>query len=203
MLTADISEIGRHRFARDGTGVRTLVCFAGCPLRCRYCLNPYTWDGTKEPKTYSVSELIDAVSVDSVYFQATGGGVTFGGGEPLLHANFIREFMESAPRTWSYAIETSLAVPFANAAVVAKGSSLFIVDVKTFDPHAYDAYTGGDVRLIKENIEQLVTLVGAERILARVPAIPDYTDTASQARTVDELRDMGITAVDIFDYVVP
>jgi len=57
---ASISAIGRHRFDIDGKGIRTLIVFSGCPLRCKYCINPYTWDGTKTSCKYSVDELITA-----------------------------------------------------------------------------------------------------------------------------------------------
>lgn len=42
--TAPVAAIARHRLTTDGQGVTTLVAFAGCPLRCRYCLNPHTLD---------------------------------------------------------------------------------------------------------------------------------------------------------------
>lgn len=46
----------------------------GCPLRCAYCFNPFTWDGSVEPKKYSIDELYEEVKLDNLYFLATGGG---------------------------------------------------------------------------------------------------------------------------------
>lgn len=203
MQTAEIFAIERHRIERDGSGVRTLVGFAGCPLRCRFCINPHSWSGTGKAKHYSVEELMETVSVDSVYFAATGGGVTFGGGEPLLHANFIAEFIKSAPNTWNFAIETSLAVPFSCVETAAHTGALFIVDVKTLDADIYHAYTGGDVYLLKENLARLLELVGSERILARVPEIPHYADASSADKTAAALRRMGVTAIERFVYREP
>ena len=92
MATAEISAIERLRCGTDGEGIRTLIGFSGCPLRCKYCPNKFTYDGSHKPKEYTVSELIEKVKIDKIYFAATRGGITFGGGEPLLHEKFIEEF---------------------------------------------------------------------------------------------------------------
>ena len=65
----------------------------GCPLRCAYCLNPYSWDQSVEPKSYTVDELYNEVKRDNIYFLSTGGGLVFGGGEPLLHSAFLSELI--------------------------------------------------------------------------------------------------------------
>lgn len=49
----------------------------GCPLRCAYCFNPFTWDGSVEPKKYSIDELYEEVKLDNLYFLATGGELSF------------------------------------------------------------------------------------------------------------------------------
>ena len=71
--------IARHRLQTDGQGVSTLVAFHGCPLHCRYCLNPQSLDKGKFGKRYDCMTLYEEVRVDELYFLATGGGVTFGG----------------------------------------------------------------------------------------------------------------------------
>ena len=84
--------ISRHRLAIDGEGVTTLVAFHGCPLRCKYCLNPHSLSKDTQCIERSVEKLIDEVRIDQLYFLATGGGITFGGGEPLLNSAYIKEF---------------------------------------------------------------------------------------------------------------
>ena len=88
--------IERHRLLTDGIGVTTLVGAYGCPLRCKYCINPHAWnpDTLNRTPLLTPSALSDKVKIDELYFLSTGGGVTFGGGESLLHANFIRAFRE-------------------------------------------------------------------------------------------------------------
>ena len=76
----------------DGDGITTLVAFHGCTLRCKYCLNPQCLNEEFVCRVVTPTELYDEVSIDDLYFTATGGGVTFGGGEPLIRSSFIREF---------------------------------------------------------------------------------------------------------------
>ena len=91
-----VVEILRYRVGTDGTGIRTLIIVEGCPLRCRHCINPETWDGTETIKEYSLEELYDEIKIDDIYFQATNGGITFGGGEPVLYAEFIANFINGS-----------------------------------------------------------------------------------------------------------
>ena len=76
--------ICRHRLYTDGEGVSTLVAFHGCPLRCRYCLNSQVLEHEEDSQYYDCTSLYDQVKMDELYFLATGGGITFGGGEPCL-----------------------------------------------------------------------------------------------------------------------
>ena len=89
--TFPLLSLNRHRMATDGEGVTTLVAGAGCPLHCKWCINKkILQEGT--PQFVTAEELFERVKVDNLYFMASGGGITFGGGESLLYADFIREF---------------------------------------------------------------------------------------------------------------
>ena len=102
--------LSRLRMGTDGTGVTTLVAGAGCPLRCRWCINRRLLrDAPAEPVT--AQELLNRVRIDDLYFRASGGGVTFGGGESMLHAPFLRRFRELCPGDWKISAETSLDLP--------------------------------------------------------------------------------------------
>ena len=78
-LFMPVMAIARHRMATDGVGVTTLVVSQGCPLQCKWCINPYTWSGDRKAKRYTPQELLDTLKIDDLYFRATGGGITFGG----------------------------------------------------------------------------------------------------------------------------
>ncbi|MDE6542088.1 MAG: 4Fe-4S cluster-binding domain-containing protein, partial [Muribaculaceae bacterium] len=77
-LRAKIIGIARHRLSTDGDGVTTLVAFHGCPLRCRYCLNPQSLGEGGCFRWYSPEQLYAAARIDELYFISTNGGVTFG-----------------------------------------------------------------------------------------------------------------------------
>ena len=200
-MTAQILSVNRLRFGTDGNGIRTLVGFMGCPLRCKYCINPMSWNSTLKGKSLTPMELYNKIKVDSIYFLASGGGVTFGGGEPLLHAEFIKEFIEIAPKEWSFNIETSLSVPFENIELVSSKIDLFIVDIKSMDKDIYNSYTGSYLDLALDNLKKLLKAVGSEKIMVRVPIIECYADEKSQESSVKLLTEMGITKIDTFEYI--
>ena len=110
-MVAPFIGINRHRLVTDGKGVTTLVAFSGCPLRCKYCLNDQCHDPERIATTLSPQQLLDQVMVDNLYFLATGGGICFGGGEPLLHSEFIHQFCTMKVAEWRISLETSLNVP--------------------------------------------------------------------------------------------
>ena len=193
--------ISRHRMGTDGAGVTSLVAGAGCPLACRYCINARLLrEAPAEPVT--AEELLARVRVDDLYFRATGGGVTFGGGEPLLHAAFLLRFRELCPDEWHLSVETSLAVSKGQVEIASRAADSFIVDCKDMDPEIYRRYTGGDGARMAENLTALLALVGSGRVLVRVPHIPGFNTAADQQRSAEKLRALGVTRLDLFDYVI-
>ena len=185
----------------DGEGVTTLVAGAGCPLLCRWCINKKIL-AEAPAENISPSELLERVRIDDLYFQVTGGGITFGGGESLLHAPFIRAFSDICPSEWKIYAETSLSVPEENVDLAVEAVSFFIVDCKDMNADIYKSYTGADPELMKRNLRRLMDLAGPERIRVRVPLIPQYNKAADQERSVSELRAMGIENIEIFDYII-
>ena len=194
--------IRRHRLATDGEGVTTLACFWGCPLRCRYCLNPYCLDESFKGEMLTPQTLYERVRIDDLYFRAAGGGVTFGGGEPLLQIPFLREFRALCGKDWRLYAETSLNVPFSAVEAAADIFDGFIVDVKDTNPDIYRRYTGRDNAQMLKNLAWLLDAVGASNVLVRLPLIPNFNteDDRSKSRTL--LSDMGATRFDEFDYVI-
>ena len=150
----------------------------------------------------TAGKLLDRVIADDLYYQATGGGITFGGGEPLLHADFIREFRQICPSYWKITAETSLFVPRNYLAAVTDAVDLFIVDCKDMNEEIYRKYTGEDASVMKENLDFLLSRKGCESVLVRVPLIPEYNTRSDQEKSIGKLRAMGITNIDVFDYVI-
>lgn len=194
--------ISRLRMTTDGEGITTLVCAWGCPLRCKYCLNKFTWDEKTKITRYTPQELYDKVRLDSLYFKATGGGVTFGGGEPLLYADFFPEFRTLCGTSWKLYTETSLYVPEESIRIAAQVMDGFIVDIKDTNPEIYHAYTEQDVTRAMENLRLLITLTDPEKIRVRLPLIPGYNTEEDRTRSESILQDIGITDLDKFKYIV-
>ena len=192
--------ISRLRIGTDGEGIRTLVAAHGCPLRCKYCLNPHSWSNKGRVKEWSVEKLAETLQVDNLYFLATGGGVTFGGGEPLLYAEFIKEFVDYMNHKWNIALETSLNVPRSAVEEVLGSVDKYIVDIKTVDNDIYSAYTGGDSRLAWDNLTFLLTKVPQENVRVRIPHIPDFTDEKVVELAVEKVKELGVEDIEVFTY---
>ena len=198
--TASIVGISRHRISIDGKGVTTLVAFAGCPLRCRYCLNPHSWNGKAEVHSFTPQQLYEYVKLDQLYFLATGGGLTFGGGEPLLQPDFIADFRSVCGDDWNLTLETSLNVPLPNWKKLLPVVNDYIVDIKDMNPQIYQRYTGKDNEMVIQNLQFLLDHVGAEHVLVRVPHIPDYNTDEDVRKSREKLMSMGVTRIDEFTY---
>ena len=76
MKTAPLICIDRHRLTIDGEGVTTLVAFHGCPLRCKYCLNPQCLGADGVWQEVDTELLMANVEMDNLYFLATAGGIS-------------------------------------------------------------------------------------------------------------------------------
>ena len=77
----------------DGPGVRVVVFFQGCALRCKYCHNPDTW-AQNMGEEYTAEELVRKIKRFKPYFERSGGGVTFSGGDPLRQPEFLLEVLK-------------------------------------------------------------------------------------------------------------
>lgn len=200
-MEAPLIGIARHRLTTDGDGVTTLVAFHGCPLRCRYCINDRCHDASKVWRTVTPEQLINEVGIDNLYFLATGGGVTFGGGEPLLYSEFIESFATQCPPQWTINIESSLYVPRYHLQRVLPYVWAFLIDIKDTNPNIYKAYTGQDNLLALDNLRWLMQHDGmAERVTVRLPHIPHHNTADDIAASRELLTEMGVTKFDEFDY---
>ena len=199
---ADFIAIARHRIQTDGEGVTTLCGFYGCPLRCKYCLNPQSFSDNTKRISLSPAELFDRVRIDDLYFVATNGGVTFGGGEPLMHPEFLTEFKSLCGDKWHLSVETSLNVHESAVKLAAEAIDFFIVDIKDMNPDIYQKYTSVSNERVIKNLALLISLVPSERVLIRVPLIYEYNTERDREKSVKFLREMGFTRFDLFEYKI-
>lgn len=197
---AKVIGISRHRLSTDGDGVTTLVAFHGCPLRCRYCLNPQSLGGSKRFHEYSAEELYEVTRIDELYFIATNGGVTFGGGEPCLRPKFICEFRKLCGPDWQLNLETSLNVPTANVEALLPVVNTLIIDIKDMNPDIYRSYTGESNDLVVDNLRLIAAAGRQHDCIIRIPHIPGYNTDADRNAARRALETLGFDRFDLFTY---
>lgn len=138
--------IQHHRITTDGAGITTLVGFHRCPLSCSYCLNSQCNIENGFSRWITPQTLFDELLKDDIYFRATGGGITFGGGEPLLQYEFIKKFKSILDKhnfipneafvqdKWKIAVETSLNVALESLQTLQEVVEEYIIDIKDINP---------------------------------------------------------------------
>lgn len=201
--------ISLHRMGIDGNGITTLVAFMGCPLKCRYCLNDqchtslYESDGKslrRGIQMLSPKELYNLVEIDNIYFQATGGGICFGGGEPTMNADFIIEFAKLCPKNWKLTIETSLRCSVQTVKTLSTCIDEWIVDVKDMNDSIYENYTNVASNIAKQ-LQNLKKLVPLHRIIIKVPLIPNFNTKADVDSSIGILKGMGFENIVQITYI--
>lgn len=204
-MTGDIMSVSRLRMATDGKGVSTLVAFFGCPMKCRYCINNACHEDERTVfgatrAEYKPEELLEVLRRDEIYYLMTGGGVVFGGGEPLLQSAFIHEVCRLMDSRWARRIETSLNVPWRSVEPVLEDIDEWIIDIKDMNGEIYKDYTGANNEKLIQNLQQLKNDVPAERLHIRVPRISGYNTENDVQGSVEEIRDLLAVEPEIFEY---
>ena len=197
---SSILGVSRLRMGTDGNGIRTLVAFHGCTMHCRFCLNPQSLNSEAKVRKMSPEEVMEELKKDELYYIATKGGVTFGGGEPFLNSKFIKKVLDLGAKEWDVAVETSLNVPRAYIEPLLPYIDEYIVDVKDMNDTIYRRYARRSNKLVKSNLKWLIDNGLADNILCRIPLIPGYNDKTHQERSKEELTKMGIRRFDLFTY---
>lgn len=197
---AEIMGINRHRMGTDGKGISTLITFYGCPLNCKYCLNPQC-KSESTPCTYiEPNDLVNLLMVDDIYFKSTGGGIVFGGGEPLLNAEYIKEVCDLVPLQWKIRIETSLNIKWDKIELLLPYIDQWIIDIKDSNTEIYKNYTGVDNLKVYDNVLRLSHKTDKEKLLIRIPKIPNYNTEKNIQESVKLYSNLG--NIDIFNYKI-
>jgi pyruvate formate lyase activating enzyme len=227
-----------QRFStHDGPGIRTVIFYKGCPLRCDWCSNPESqdfdyslmfdrklcksfgdclkqntnyltanekgilidWTAVSNPELLanvciskalsvsgeekSIEKIIQEIKKDSLFFQQSGGGVTFSGGEPLSQGPELELLLDELNRLEiDVAIETTLHVPWQNIERCLGKIGTFLVDLKHTDFAKFKEYTGGSSELVLANLRKLAVLGGI--IVIRVPVIPGFNHTFQEMKEI-------------------
>ncbi|MGA8266015.1 MAG: glycyl-radical enzyme activating protein [Ignavibacteriaceae bacterium] len=182
----------------DGPGIRTTVFLKGCPLNCQWCHNPESRYSAVEQSNsenlkkilnlplsdtkntiglvVTADEVMKEVLKDSLFYEESGGGVTFSGGEPMMQPEFLYTLLCRCKEKGIHtAIDTSGYASTESFKRISEVTDSFLFDLKIIDNKLHIKYTGVPNRLIHENLTTLDDLGKELRI--RIPLIPGITDT--------------------------
>ena len=227
MRKAAVFNIMRYS-VHDGPGIRTTVFFKGCPMSCKWCHNPESMEqkpqrvfnakkcvmckqcagdncptGARETIGYeiTISELMKEINKDSLFYEQSGGGVTFSGGEPFFQTEFLLEALDNCREAYiNTAIDTSGFCDTENLLKAAETANYFLYDVKFIDSEKHREYCGVPNDLILENLKHLA---GAKtKLLIRIPVIPTINDGITEMTGIfDFIKDFNnIEAIHLLPY---
>ncbi len=174
-----------QRFSiHDGPGIRTTVFFQGCPLQCAWCHNPEGIPQLLESsgmgahhssiKKYSIDQLMEEILKDKIFYEESGGGVTFSGGEPLMQTEFlIRILKQLSKENIHSTVDTSGYAPPEIFNEVIQLADLILFDLKIVDNKKHELYTGTGNSLIHNNLAHLTDSKIPFRI--RIPLVNKIT----------------------------
>jgi len=210
----DIKKFALH----DGPGIRTTIFLKGCPLRCWWCHNPESikqipQNGNSISKgncedsvnsltrKYNVEEVYDIIKKDLVFYDESGGGATFSGGEPLIQVFFLEEILQVCKdNSISTTVDTCGYVPTDSFMKIYNYTDLFLYDLKLFNDELHKKYTGVSNKSILENLEYLNSVNA--NIIVRIPLIPDITDTKENLKSISNylLNLNNVNRIDLLPY---
>lgn len=148
----------------------------------------------------SVTTVMNTVGRDVVFFDESGGGVTFSGGEPLTQPEFLEALLREAKvRGLHTAVDTSGMAPWDALHSIAGLTDLFLYDLKIVDDDWHRRFTGASNRTILDNLRRLAASHPAVRV--RFPLVPGITDDEENVRAVGVLvRSLGLRMIDVLPY---
>ncbi|MBQ7924001.1 MAG: glycyl-radical enzyme activating protein [Clostridia bacterium] len=180
-----------QRFSiHDGRGIRTIVFFKGCYMRCAWCCNPESqeydiqtmMENGKEKvvgKDVTVGEIMPEILADVNYYRRSGGGVTLSGGEILAQHAFARDLLRACKENGLHtAVESTGYAEFEKIQEILPYLDLYLMDIKHMDSAKHKEYTRAGNELILENAKKIAQS-GVELII-RTPVVPTFNDTAEE-----------------------
>ncbi len=186
-----------QRFSiHDGPGIRTIVFFKGCFMRCAWCCNPesqsyeiQTMTENGKVKTVgrdvTVAELLPELLADEPYYRRSDGGITLSGGEILGQADFARDLLRACKAQGLHAaVESTANAPFEDIEKILPYLDLYLMDIKHMDSAKHKEYTGAPNERILENAVRIAKS-GVELII-RTPVVPTFNDSAEEIRAISK-----------------
>ncbi|MGH4138736.1 [formate-C-acetyltransferase]-activating enzyme [Clostridium sp.] len=227
-MKACILNIQRYSL-HDGDGIRTIVFFKGCPLKCPWCSNPEsisfepqtvkmeskcihcdhcsfdvdecpTGAITQFGKYMTVEDVVTEVQKDMIFYRTSSGGVTLSGGEVLSQSAFAIELLKQLKSLGiNTAIETSGQGNTQSLIELAAYLDLILFDLKIMNKEKAKLILGSNINLIQNNIRTLVKL--NKKVIPRVPLIPGYTtDDENINEIINFVKSLNLTEIHILPF---
>ena len=197
----------------DGPGIRSVLFFKGCPLRCAWCSNPESQAPGIQPaedpalggKLSSIDETMEICLQDRAFYEESGGGVTLSGGEALSQAGFAGALLVRLGEEGIHrAMETSGHAPARTFARIAAQLELVLFDIKHHHQGRHREGTGVGMERILGNFRAALAAAATGRgpkVLPRIPVIPGYNDSPDDAAGFASLlREAGADSVQLLPF---
>ena len=134
-------------------------------------------------KEYTVDEVMREIVKDKAFYETSGGGVTFSGGECMLQIEFLTKILKACKENGIHtAVDTAGHVPYERFEQILPYTDLFLYDVKCFDSDKHRQYTGVENQLILKNLKRLLTK--STPVWIRIPIIPTVNDTEEELQSI-------------------
>jgi pyruvate formate lyase activating enzyme len=165
-------------------------CVEACPNRAREISG----------KLMTVEEVLEEVKKDALFYQNSGGGVTFSGGEPTHQPEFLWHLLKASQESGIHtALDTSGFVKPDILKRVLEHTNLVLYDIKHMDPAKHKELTGVDNSLILENAKMIVAM--GKPVIIRMPSIPSHNDSQENIKALAEfMLGLGLKKVDLLPY---
>lgn len=182
----------------DGPGLRFVVFFSGCPLRCLYCHNPDTWNQNSGTET-APDEVMEKVRRYRPYF-ANGGGITLSGGEPMMQPEFASEIMQRCrDEGISTCVDTGGSLLNDRVKEALKYADLVILDVKHTEEQKYKALTGGNLETNRAFLEQCKS--ASIPLWIRQVILPGWNDTPEDMKALlNYMKGAKVQRIELLPY---
>lgn len=213
----------------DGQGIRTLVFFKGCPMRCPWCCNPESQSFNMETakieskcihckkcshsadecpsgaivqfgKFMTAEEIISEVKKDMIFYDTSNGGVTLSGGEVLAQPEFALELLKNFKKLGvNTALETSGMGSEKDMLALSEYLDIILFDLKIMNKEKAKKILGADMELIENNIKLLVR--NKKTVIPRIPLIPGYTMGEENIQSIiDFVKELNLKLVHILPF---
>ena len=198
----------------DGPGIRTVVFFKGCPLRCKWCSNPESqardpeemYDESKQKNVtvgewYSVDQVMDIIQQDVDFYEESHGGVTLSGGEILFQPAFVTDLAKACHEAGIHvACETTGYTSPKTFANLAQYIDLMYYDCKQWDSKKHQAGTNVRNELILKNLQTAMAMPNLQ-VKVRITVIPGFNYSDDDARHFGELFNrINVPAVELLPF---